>query len=195
MRVMNDHQWSLFDISDLVATGRDDSTSRTVRGDPTLLPDAGTEERFWSHVVRSTGCFFWTGAVSSPDGYGRITFRRNNRQRAISAHRFALLLKYPELGAITDDTETSALETIGEHHCNEPLCVRVDPEHVQPGTQATNLAYAVMLGRHRGPIPTALQSRVARSLAIRDYLRRGGDPDRTHLLFGSAARLDQLHLF
>ncbi len=38
-----------------------------------------------------------TGSVRSapPDGYGRFTFRRNNRQRAISAHRLALLLVHP----------------------------------------------------------------------------------------------------
>lgn len=112
----------------------------------------------------------------------------------MSAHRFALLLKYPELSATGEDT-SALVDAIGEHHCNEPLCVRVDPEHVQIGTQATNLAYAVMLGRHRGSIPTALQSRVSRSLAIRDYLTSGGDPDRTNALFGTAPPLDQLHLF
>ncbi|ORM37795.1 hypothetical protein BFL43_03060 [Williamsia sp. 1135] len=192
-RTMNELQWSLFDLDDNKAAHLADPSVRKVRGDRTLVPDAATEERFWSHVVRSRRCYFWTGAVSSPDGYGRITFRRNNRQRAMSAHRFALLLKYPELSAAGDDN--SALESIGEHHCNEPLCVRVDPEHVQIGTQATNLAYAVMLGRHRGPIPTALQSRVSRSLAIRDYLTRGGDPERTSELFGAAEPLDQLHLF
>lgn len=191
---MDESQWSLFDLDDNAAH-LVDVPVRKVRGDRTLLPDAATEERFWSHVVRSRRCYFWTGAVSSPDGYGRITFRRNNRQRAMSAHRFALLLKYPELGEVADSTGTTSVDSIGEHHCNEPLCVRVDPEHVQIGTQATNLAFAVLLGRHRGSIPTALQSRVSRSLAVRDYLTAGGDPDRTDELFGAAEPLDQLHLF
>lgn len=85
----------------------------------------------------------------------------------MSAHRFALLLAYG------DDTDG----TVAEHRCNEPLCVRVDQEHVIISTQSANLRYAVSLGRagaHRAP--TNGQTRVQRSLAVRAALADGWDP-------------------
>lgn len=41
--------------------------------DATLDPTPDAVVRFWSHVVKApgTGCWLWTGAISSPDGYGR----------------------------------------------------------------------------------------------------------------------------
>ena len=151
-----------------------------------LAPSDTSGSTSSSHpVVAGTG----SAAVSSPDGYGRFTFRRNNRQRAISAHRFALLLVHPDLGADAAD--------IGEHYCNEPLCVRVDSAHVRIGTQTNNLTYAVGLGRHRGSRPTSAIDRAARSIMLRTYLRDGGDPDHAHRLFQPvpAAAADQLGLF
>ena len=129
--------------------------------------------------------------AQSPNTYRLpvFTFRRNNRQRAISAHRFALLLVHPDLGADAAD--------IGEHYCNEPLCVRVDSAHVRIGTQTNNLTYAVGLGRHRGSRPTTAIDRAARSIMLRTYLRDGGDPDHAHRLFQPvpSAAADQLGLF
>lgn len=144
--------------------------------DPTLVPDSDAERYFRRHVIVTPGCWWWVGAVSSPDGYGRITMRRNNRQRCIGAHRFAALLEYPDL----DD------DAVCEHTCNEPLCVRIDPAHVQIGTQVANLAFAVRLGRARGPHPTTIWHRVDRSTAIRRHLLAGGDPARIGELFGGA---------
>ena len=85
----------------------------------------------------------------------------------MSAHRFALLLAYGEGYA----------GAVGEHRCNEPLCVRVDQEHVIVSTQSANLRYAVSLGRagaHRAP--TDGRTRVERSLAVRAALQGGWDP-------------------
>lgn len=144
--------------------------------DPTLIPDAVAERYFRRHVMVTPGCWWWLGAISTPDGYGRITMRRNNRQRSLGAHRFAALLAYPDL----DEND------VCEHKCNEPLCVRVDAEHVQIGTQVANLAFAVSLGRARGPHPTTVWDRADRSTAVRSYLLGGGDPDRVGELFGGA---------
>jgi len=102
--------------------------------------------RFWAKVTRTPGCWWWGGAVSHPDGYGRITWTQDGVRRTLSAHRFALLL---ELGALGHDTFV-------EHYCNETLCVRVDQRHIRPGTQSANLRYAVSLGRHRGSSPAAV---------------------------------------
>ena len=152
--------------------------------DPDLPIDAAVASAFWSRVIKSSSCWYWTGAISSPDGYGRINWRRRGRQRTLSAQRFAMLLMIPEL----------ADGQVCEHHCNQPLCVRVDPEHLLVGTQASNLAYAAAIGRAQGPRVTALHTRVGRSLAIRDYLVRGGDSDQIGSVDLEAA-VDQLPLW
>lgn len=96
-----------------------------------------------------------------------LTWRSGEHSRTMSAHRFALLLAYGQDSACA----------IGEHRCNEPLCVRVDQEHVIVSTQRANLRYAVSLGRagaHRAP--TDGRTRVERSLAVRAALAGGWDP-------------------
>jgi len=110
------------------------------------------------------------GAISSPDGYGRITYSTNGVPVTLSAHRFALLLTNGELPATM----------VCEHGCNETLCVRVDPEHAHAGTQTANLRYAVSLGRHRGSRPGNIDPRghYHRALAIRAALADGYDPIR-----------------
>ena len=133
----------------------------------TLAPSAATIERFWSRIVYSPDCWLWTGAISGGDGYGRISWRRDGISRTMSAHRFALMLAYGD----------DANDTVAEHRCNEPLCVRVDQDHVITSTQSANLAYAVSLGRagiHRAP--TGGRSRAERSLAVRDAVAGGWDP-------------------
>lgn len=139
--------------------------------DPSLEVTPSAEKSFWKNVVKSPSCWFWVGAISSPDGYGRITWQVNGRQRTLSAHRFAMLLSGYRL-----DTGT-----VCEHHCNEPLCVRVDDDHVFPSTQSANISYAVELGRHRGnkrAVDIEQNFRVDRSRRIRDALKKGWDSDR-----------------
>lgn len=100
-------------------------------------------------------------------GYGGISFRRDGVSRTMSVHRFALLLAYGD----------DVADTVAEHRCNEPLCVRVDQEHVITSTQSANLRYAVSLGRagsHRAP--TGGRTRAERSLAVRDAIAGGWDP-------------------
>ena len=41
------------------------------RVDPTLRPTGRIVSLFWSKVVKSPTCWYWTGAISDPDGYGR----------------------------------------------------------------------------------------------------------------------------
>lgn len=155
--------------------------------DPTLAPDGRAEEFFWRHVIRTPDCWYWVGAISSPDGYGRITFQRTHRQRSVSAHRFALML--------THSADPGDLEWVGEHVCNEPLCVRVDAAHVRAGTQASNISYAVALGRHHGPRPTTSWTRIDRSRAVRDYLLAGGAPDGVREQFDRPTDDHQFRLF
>lgn len=116
---------------------------------------------------RLTCCEPLVSTHPDTQGYGKITWRSDGHSRTMSAHRFALLLAYGE----------DSVCAIGEHRCNEPLCVRVDQEHVIVSTQRANLRYAVSLGRagaHRAP--TDGRTRVERSLAVRAALAGGWDP-------------------
>ncbi|WP_430336169.1 HNH endonuclease [Rhodococcus sp. ACT016] len=145
--------------------------------DHTLAPTADTIAAFWSKVVRSPTCWYWTGAISAPDGYGRLNFQRDGRQRTVLAHRFAIELEFGPLGD----------GVVCEHRCHEPLCVRVDPAHLIRSTQSENIRYAVALGRHAGAalLDGQGRTRYERSLAIREAL--SGGYDETRLL---TAKLD-----
>ena len=135
--------------------------------DRELAPKQAIIDRFNNKIVRSPGCWFWVGAVSSPDGYGRFTWQENSVQHSMSAHRFALLAAGVSLG----------VGDVAEHACNEPLCVKVADDHVHRSTQSDNLNYAVRSGRHRGNQPaTGSHDRAQRSLRIRAALKDGWDP-------------------
>ena len=151
--------------------GRAETTPpvRDRRYDASISPTPGAEERFWNRVVKAPGdgCWIFTGSVSSPDGYGRVTWRSGGASRTLSAHRFALLLAYGP----------DALDVIVEHRCNEPLCVRVDDGHVIASTQQANLRYAVACGRagaHR--VDLGGRTRAQRSRDVRDAVAGGWDP-------------------
>lgn len=116
----------------------------------------------------SPTCWYWVGAISIPDGYGRFTWQRDGVQRTLAAHRFSLLASGQNIEG-----------QVAEHHCNEPLCVRVGGKHVFASTQAANVAYAVRLGRHRGNLRTVSEGQggAARSLRIRGALSEGWDQE------------------
>lgn len=151
-----------------------------------LPPTDAAIAHFWARVVRTPDCLLWVGSISGGDGYGRITWRRDGVSRTMSAHRFALLLAHG------DDVSSS----VGEHRCNEPLCVRVDDEHLIPSTQTANLLYAVACGRagaHRTPGDG--RTRAQRSLAVRDAVANGWDPIAYARAAGHTAPLDAPPLF
>lgn len=130
---------------------------------PPVITDA-VRERFFSRVVTTDSCWLWTGAISSPDGYGRMAIHHQGRQQSVATHRLALWLAYPDLGT----------DFVAEHHCNEPLCVRVGPGHVHVSTQSDNLRYAVVCGRAMGPRVTVNSAaRVKRSRAVRELALSG----------------------
>lgn len=131
---------------------------------------AKTVTRFWTKVVKSPSCFYFVGALSFPDGYGRFTFTDGDTPRTLSAHRFALVLEHGDLGD----------GIVGEHDCDETLCVRVADGHLKRGTQSANLFHAVAVGRHIGPTPAGgdPRGRYGRALAIRDALKAGYDEPR-----------------
>lgn len=149
-----------------------------------IAPSPHTIDRFWSRVIRSPGCWLWVGAISGGDGYGR-TWRHGATSRTESAHRFALLIA----DQLTDGV-------IGEHRCNEPLCLRVGEGHLIASTQAANLRYAVTCGR-TGIIRSLLhrQDRHARSLAVRAAVAGGWNAVAYARASGNTTPLDTPQLF
>ncbi|MGW4336611.1 HNH endonuclease [Rhodococcus koreensis] len=115
--------------------------------------------------MKSPTCWYWTGAISAPDGYGRFNYQRDNRQRTVLAHRFSVELVH---GPMDDGV-------VCEHKCNEPLCVRVDPGHLVQSTYSENVRFAIALGRLSGHtlLDGSGRSRVDRSIAIREALKLG----------------------
>ena len=114
-----------------------------------------------------------------------ISWRSGGVSRTEYAHRFALV--------IAGELDAGA---IGEHRCNEPLCVRVDPGHLIASTQSANVLYAVACGR-TGTIRSLAErhDRQARSLAVRDAVADGWDPAAYARASGNAAPLDTPPLF
>lgn len=87
------------------------------------------EQRFWTKVNKTAGCWLWTGSMVQ--GYGQIM---RNRKPA-KAHRVAWELTYGEIPA----------DQFVLHRCDVPACVR--PDHLFLGTQPENLADARQKGR------------------------------------------------
>ncbi|WP_249353421.1 HNH endonuclease [Rhodococcus sp. Q] len=135
--------------------------------DATLRPSAENVAAFWTKVVKSPTCWYWVGAISAPDGYGRFNYQRANRQRTVLAHRFSVELVH---GVLEDGI-------VCEHKCNEPLCVRVGHEHLVQSTYSENVRYAIALGRLSGHtlLDGQGRSRYERSIAVRASLKDGYD--------------------
>lgn len=91
-----------------------------------------TVATFWTHVRKTTGCWFWTGSVNTITGYGRCRIDA----RTSTAHRLSYRLAY---GPVPDGLSVC-------HHCDTRLCVR--PDHLFVGTTADNLRDMVLKGRN-----------------------------------------------
>lgn len=88
------------------------------------------EDRFWSFVIKSNGCWQWAGAKTR-SGYGDLTVRN----RMVKAHRFSYELHF---GKIPDGMEV-------RHACHNPECT--NPEHLSVGTHADNMNDSVLANR------------------------------------------------
>ena len=85
------------------------------------------EDRFWSKVAKSDGCWLWTGGLSH--GYGRIYIETlaDGRKRFEAAHRVSYMLL---VGPIPSGAEL-------DHLCRNPACV--NPAHLEPVTHQENI--------------------------------------------------------
>ncbi len=81
-------------------------------------------ERYWSKVVKTDGCWSWTGQRTDK-GYGRLG-AGPRAGAAIGAHRISWILNY---GPIPEGMCVL-------HHCDTPPCTR--PDHLWLGTTPDN---------------------------------------------------------
>lgn len=88
---------------------------------PLSLPDSLVQRIVIDEV---TGCWVWTGAWTTPRGYGRLSYQR---QRWV-AHRLVYTLL---VGPVPDELE------LDHAVCQRPLCV--NPDHLEPVTGAENM--------------------------------------------------------
>ncbi len=90
--------------------------------------------RFWAKVRVTPGCWEWTGAKTH-FGYGKMMIAG----KVVRAHRVSYEL---HVGAIPS-------ELLIRHRCDNPACV--NPDHLEPGTQADNIQDMMERGRHGVP--------------------------------------------
>lgn len=90
------------------------------------------EERFWSKVDKTDGCWEWTGTLHKPWNYGRIRYHGVDYY----AHRVSWEIAN---GNITDGLLVC-------HRCDNPPCVR--PDHLFLGTSKDNQQDMAAKGRH-----------------------------------------------
>jgi hypothetical protein len=107
------------------------------------------QEWFWSRVQKSSGCWNWTGSLTS-NGYGKI--ERN--KHILLAHRLSFKLKN---GSIPD-------HLIICHRCNNKKCVR--PGHLYAGTHRQNREDAIRDGAILPKRPSAFSGKLRRPVQM-----------------------------
>ena len=114
------------------------------------------KERFWGKVVKSDGCWLWTG--NKFQGYGQIRFAGKTRR----AHRVAWEL--------TRGSIPAGLYVC--HHCDNPSCV--NPGHLFLGTQTDNMRDCLAKGRFRAAGPRGAANGSATHPEMRPTGERNG---------------------
>jgi hypothetical protein len=124
------------------------------------------EERFWTRVNKTDGCWLWTGHIHS-HGYGMLDLRVDGkkRDRPHRAHRLAFLLA----NGFEPQAPLEVCHTCDVRHC-------VNPQHLFVGTRSDNMRDCVAKGRqHQKRVTHCPQGHAyeGENLIVRPGSRRG----------------------
>jgi len=108
---------------------------------PIPRPSVALSARFFTHVLKTDGCWIWTGAKNR-DGYGEIKVGKSN----LRAHRLSYAM-------INGDPA----ELVIDHLCRNRACVK--PNHLEAVTNRVNIkrGLAANGGPGRNPATTCKQ--------------------------------------
>lgn len=123
--------------------------------------DADVVARWRAKLVEvpSSGCLWWTGAISGR-GHGRFWVARG---RVVIAHRFAF--------AVEHGPDAVAGVAVLGHRCDNPLCQRVGDGHVVASSWSANRReWAARRGLAGGPLTDQRGAR-GRARVLRDLAR------------------------
>lgn len=129
------------------------------------VQDTATVIRFQRKVRTLPGqdCWWWTGAISGR-GHGRFWLGRvEGRDVVAIAHRFAWALTY---GA----ESLMAVPVLG-HRCDNPLCQRIGPGHVEASSAGRNRREWAMRRHTVGAVLRDSRGARGRAQELRDCLR------------------------
>lgn len=96
---------------------------------------APLDQRFWSWVNKTDGCWIWMGHLNQGRGFFAVT-TESGKKRTLIASRFAWELS-------SGRPIPKGISVL--HKCDNPTCVR--PEHLFLGTQKDNMRDAATKGR------------------------------------------------
>ena len=132
------------------------------KGKP-LLPPEAVQQRFWSYVEKSEGCWIWTGGTNA-DGYGGFWLSKTETSSVRRKWRASRLAWIWEHGPIPPGMFVC-------HKCDVPACVR--PDHLFLGTNRENMRDAASKGRVCKGVSHHLA--VLTPEAVRDIRRRAAN--------------------
>lgn len=95
---------------------------------PISVPSSNHQKRFWSKVLKTEGCWIWTGALA--EGYGRFHYNK----QTVRAHRMA----YRLIKGTLDDPSL-----VIDHLCRFRACV--NPEHLELVSTKVNVYRGISL--------------------------------------------------
>ncbi len=134
------------------------------------LADESVRARYWAKVYRAsaTGCWFFTGGISST---GHATFRATSRpgrtrRGTVPGHLYGYQLAHGVIPRLGWGTDLTVCHTCDNHSCQQPA-------HLRLGTAAENRAEWVARRRDPGSPLADLRGPAGRSRAIGAAIRAG----------------------